>query len=202
MESVEEMSEPPGQRWAFRHPFRAGLLVFVALFGPLGLQGVLTGDSAEILLGLSGAVILGGGWFALHRWGAAHGLGQVTDHSASDPASRLPTDRERNWAQACQLCILFVPVIGAAAVRVQFKNDQFVRAFAVEALNLQLALVAVIAAMVTAGFATGFEGAAFSVVYVFGVASYLYCLGVSLMGTMKAANGERWSYPVNLRVFR
>lgn len=90
----------------------------------------------------------------------------------------------------------------SAVLLVMNRENDFVRGYAARSLNLQLvfAVNLTVAAFVLipadpSVFAT-------NVVYGFCEAVYLYCVAVSLMGTMAAANGVVWKYPINLPLFR
>ena len=113
-------------------------------------------------------------------------------------AADAPSGSERTLAQLSQLSVLACPALGPALVWLAGREKPFVRAYAVQAFSLQLVLCGAMAAFAITGRATDFKGAAFTAVWIAGTAVYAYALAVSLIGTIKAANGIMWRYPLNL----
>lgn len=196
---------PAGRPWAYRHPVLVGVGVFCLLFVPLGLQGIVNRDWNEVVFPLPGALLLGGIWFALYRWGISTGRGEIRapDAAGSSPAiGAAASNADRNLAQVCQLGVLFCPAVVPAVVLVACRRRPFVRMYAAQALNLQLVLSVALASMTATAVGTNSEGAAMSATYALCVVVYGYSLAVSLLGTVKAANGISWRYPVNVPLFR
>ena len=199
MATTDQANERADRRWAYRHPLLSGLTVFAVLYLPLAAASALNGEWNETLLALPGALFFGGLWFALYRWGAV-----ARGPQCSKPSAAVrPSEAERNLAQISQLGVLIVPAIVPALVLVASRDKKpFVRAYAVQALNLQLVLAVAMMLLVAGVLATDFDGVANSVVQLLGSAVYGYCLAVSLMGTIKSSNGILWRYPATPSISR
>lgn len=125
-----------------------------------------------------------------------------------DPSPRLSDRKARNWAVAAHLAWLvstvgIPPPIGPLVVWLIKKDEHpFVEDQGREALNFQLSLIiyAVVGAIVAliVGFAT--LGLGFLALIPVAVLFLLLALILPIVAAVKASDGERYRYPMTLRL--
>lgn len=197
----------PDQSWRYRHPVHSGLAIFAVLYLPLAFIGILKSDWYLVIGMLPGALLMGAGWSALYRWAGTNSLGKnVRGEVVVEQAETVPdvvsSEADRVWAQVAQLGVFGCPVVVAAAIFVAHLRNPFVRGWAAQAINVQLLEMVAFIGFGFVGLASGFSGIAFYAMYAAGLVVYLYVLGASLVGTVKAANGIVWRYPFTIPLVR
>lgn len=117
-----------------------------------------------------------------------------------------PTSEERNWALAAHVGVFVAAwfalgfLAPLAVMLVKGNSSPFVRRHSVESLNFQITLLIAIVVGVVLTVITFGLGAV--VVVPVGLAVAVFALVVIILATIKAANGEEYRYPLNLRLIK
>jgi len=108
----------------------------------------------------------------------------------------------RVLAVISQLSMFGCQVVLAAVLRFTIgRHDAYVRGWATQALNLQLALLVPWLALAAIAVQTQWGVLGAITVAYFGIVGS-YCAVVGIIGAVKAWHGDEWEYPINLLLVR
>jgi uncharacterized Tic20 family protein len=100
-----------------------------------------------------------------------------------------------------QLAIFCGSILVAGVIHLTAgRHDEFVDEWATEALNLQFVSVFIVVLLTVAVLLD--SGVMFTIVVLVAMVWSLYAVVVSIIGSVKAWDCQRWRYPINLRLFR
>lgn len=125
---------------------------------------------------------------------------QQPAYQPAQPPGQLSASDERTWAGAAHWSAFVASLVGLTflgplvVMVTQGSKSAFVRRHAVEALNFQISLLiyAVISAILV-----------LVIIGIFGlIAVGIMWLVFPILGTIKAANGEEYRYPLSIRLVR
>jgi uncharacterized protein len=139
-------------------------------------------------------------------YGGQYGYGQQP--YAQHPGTGALTPDERTWGGAAHWSALVSAFVALAflgpllVLLVKGNDSPWVRRQAVESLNFQISILiyGVVASIVAAIFIVGTLGIGLLLVIPVAVAFGAWWLVFTIMGSVKAANGEDYRYPLTIRM--